>query len=278
MPREEIHQISITYTLTLSFRKERAYDYWWYSVLQGDRELRGQIATQLLGDARKFHPKALINNITIGGYEDAVESRIHIDSSNFMRRTYLKGHSIQLSFQVSNALVAADNGLINVTIPMRGIKLEAKTKIAASAYYGYLMCPGYAEEEVEANLCEVFNFQAFDRPFQTGSWKRKGDEFHRFVREECGIWGVIYKQMTISWKDESIKSSVMDRVAWSTVSFRDSTSVYRERSIFSRGDCLIMSLTGILAALGSEDGRRRRTLMLIITLIAVLAVAHIPGS
>ncbi len=194
-PRQENHQISIKYTLTLSFRKERAYNYWWYSVLQDDEELQRQIGAQIFKETRKIHPYALIHNITVQGFDDAIETRTYpfTDSGRFVRKIHLKGHSIQISFQISNILVTPRNGFANATIPLKGTRLEAKTMIAASAYYDYLMCPDYVEDEVEASLGEVFDFHAFDRPFHSRFWKRRGNGLWRFVREECGIWGLSIK-------------------------------------------------------------------------------------
>jgi len=275
--RREIHQISLRFTLTLSFRKERAYNYWWYSVLQGDKELRSQVAAQLFREVRKLHPYALIHNVTIQGYDDAVETRSYpyADSRYFIRRTRLKGHSIQISFQISNILVASINSVVNVTIPLRDVKLEAKTKIAASAYYGYLMQPNYMDEEVEVNLGEVFDFHAFGRAFHSRFWKRGSEGLHRFVREKCGIWGIIYKQMTISFLDESTGSSVIDRIGGSTVSFRGIIPSSNEGGIQSRRYYLTMSLIG-LVVVGLEDKRRGRSLVSIIALTTILAVAHTP--
>ena len=278
MPRQEQHQISIKYTFTLSFRKERAYNYWWYSVLQDDEKLQRQVAAQLFKETRESHPWALIHNITIQGYDDAIETRTYpfTDSSHFIRKTHLKGHSIQISFQISNILVTSRNDLANVTIPIRGTRFEAKTMIAASAYYDYLMCSEYIEEEVEVNLGEVFDFHAFDRPFHSRFWKRKGNELWRFVREECSIWGVVNKRMVISLIDDSIESSIVDRVGWNSVSFRIPASVINERSFSPRRRYLTVSLIGVLIRVGSEDRRKRRALLLIVTFTAILAVAYTP--
>jgi len=277
-PRQEQHQISIKYTLTLSFRKERAYNYWWYSVLQNDKELQRQVATQLFKETRKVHPHALIHNITIQGYDDAIETRTYpfTDSSYFIRKTHLKGHSIQISFQISNILVALRNGLANVTIPLRGTRFEAKTMIAASAYYDYLMCSEFIEEEVEVAMSEVFDFHAFDRPFHSRFWKRKGNELWRFVREECSIWGVVNKRIVISCIEENIESSIVDCVGWNSVSFRSPTLLIKERSFSPRKHYLTVSLIGVLICVGSEDRRKRRAFSLIVTLTVILVVAYTP--
>jgi hypothetical protein len=279
IPREEIHQISAKFTLTITFRKERAYNFWWYSVLQDDEGLRRQISTQLFQDVRKQHPRALIHNITIQGNDDAIETRIYpySNSARFERRIHLKGHSITLSFQISNMLLASKNGLVNVTIPLRGVRLEAKTPIAASAYYEYLMCPNYVDDEVEVDIGEIFNFQAFDRPLHSRFWKRKDDRLRRYVRQKCGIWGIVFKQMTISCSNESTGSSTLYHVGWKTVSFRSTTRVPKRTLLASRQKYLVLSLLGILSIVTSEDRRKRKDLIFVIVFTMILSVAYIPN-
>lgn len=279
IPREEIHQISARFTLTVTFRKERAYNFWWYSVLQGDEGLHRQIATQLLRDVRKQHPHALIHNITIQGNDDAIETRTYpySNSARFVRRIHLKGHSIRLSFQISNMLLASKNSLVNITIPLRGVRLEAKTPIAASAYYEYLMCPNYVEDEIEADIGEIFNFQAFDRPLHSRFWKRKNNTLHRYVRQKCSIWGIVYKQMTISCSNESTGSSTLHNVGWKTISFRSTTRVPQRYLLTSRQNYFILGLVGTLTIITSEDRRKRKNLIFIIIFTMILAIAHIPN-
>ncbi len=279
IPREEIHQISAKFILTVTFRKERAYNFWWYSVLQGDDGLRRQISTQLLRDLRKQHPHALIHNITIEGNDDAIETRIYpyINSASFVRQIHLKGHSITLSFQISNMLLASKNGVVNVTIPLRGMRLEAKTAISASAYYEYLMCPNYVDDEVEADLGEIFNFQAFDRPLSSRFWKRKDDRLLRYVSQKCGIWGIVFKQMTISCSNESTGSSTLYHIGSKTISFRSTTRVIQKDLLASKQKYLVLSLLGTLTIVTSEDKRRRKDLIFVIIFIIILTIAHIPN-